>query len=262
MQLNVARLDFSNRIRPLLAYSAGMALSTLAVVALYPAFKDSTGLDKFVNDDSGAAALFGVTGSLTSPAGWLNGNIYGNYFPLVMLLLTIAYGAAALAGQDEDGTLGPIVALPISRTAIVLEKLATMAVQAATLAAAVGVCVFAGRLFELRIAPGNVVTISVATALLGIDFGAITMAIGGFTGRRGTAIGIATALAAISFLLNSLAAIASWLHPARYLSLFYWSIGDNQLTKGVSPADYAVMLAVLLCAAYATALAFRRLDLH
>jgi len=72
-------------------------------VALYPSFKNSVSLNS--RSGSTAAALSGVTGPLTSPGGWLNGNIYGNFFPLIMLLLTIGYGAACLAGQDEDGTL-------------------------------------------------------------------------------------------------------------------------------------------------------------
>ncbi len=134
-----------------------MALYTFVVVALYPAFKDSTSLDDFIKNDSTAAALFGVTGSLTSSGGWLNGNIYANFFPLVMLLLTLGYGAASLAGQDEDGTLCLVVTLPLRRTAIVLQKLGAMGVQAAILAAVVGACVFAGRWFDLTVTLGNVV---------------------------------------------------------------------------------------------------------
>lgn len=105
-----------------------MALYTLVVVALYPSFKNSTSLNGLAG--STAAALFGVTGPLTSPGGWLNGNIYGNFFPLIMLLLTIGYGAASLAGQDEDGTLALLAVLPIRRRTIVVQKAAAMAVQA------------------------------------------------------------------------------------------------------------------------------------
>ena len=44
-----------------------MALYSLIVVALYPSFKNSTSLDSL--SGSTAAALFGVTGKLTSPGG-------------------------------------------------------------------------------------------------------------------------------------------------------------------------------------------------
>ena len=262
MQTEVARLDIRSRRRSLLAYSLGMALYTLIVVALYPAFKDSSSLDKFVQNDRTAAALFGVTGPLSSSAGWLNGNIYANFLPLVMLLVTIGFGAAALAGQDEDGTLCLVAVLPLRRRTIALEKIAAMAVQAALVAAATGVCVSIGRSFDLAVTFGNVVSISVTVCLLGLDFGLVTMAAGAFTGRRGSAIGLGATLAAVSYLIGSLAAVVSWIRPARYVSLFYWSVGDNQIANGVSLADYAVLLAVGLCALVAAVVAFQRLDLH
>jgi hypothetical protein len=47
-----------------------------------------------------------------------------------MLLLTIGYGAACLAGQDEDGTLALMAVLPVRRHAILLQKASAMALQA------------------------------------------------------------------------------------------------------------------------------------
>ncbi len=232
------------------------------MVALYPAFEHSSSLDKFVKSDATAAALFGVTGPLSSSTGWLNGNIYANFFPLIMLLLTIGYGSAAIAGQDEDGTLCLITTLPLRRTTIALEKAAAMAAQAAVLAAAVAVCVVIGRFFDLTAAPGDVAASSAAVALMALDFGLISMAVGARTGKRATALAIGTTLAAVSYLVGSLAAVVSWIRPAKYLSLFYWSVGNNQISSGVSLSDYAVMTAVGLIALAAAVAAFRRLDLH
>ena len=104
------------------------------------------------------AALFGVTGPLSTAGGWLNGNVYANFLPLVLLLLTIGYGAASLAGQDEDGTLCLIATLPMRRATVVLQKALAMALQAAVLVAAVAVCVFAGRWFDLATTAGDVVS--------------------------------------------------------------------------------------------------------
>jgi len=260
MPADITRLDLRLRRRSAIGYSIGMALYSLVVVALYPSFKNSTSLNSL--SGSTAAALFGVTGKLTSPGGWLNGNIYGNFFPLIMLLLTIGYGAAALAGQDEDGTLALIAALPIRRRAIVLQKVWAMAVQALLLAATVTVCVVIGRGFQLAVGAGGAAATSLALMLMGLDFGLITMAIGAATGRRGTALGIASALAAASYLLSSLAATISAIRPGRYLSLFYWSVGNDQISRGVSPADYTVLIVVGLCALAASVAAFRRADLN
>ena len=84
----MTRLDLRPRRRSTVGYTAGLALYSLAVVAIYPAFEHSASLNSL--GGSTAAALFGVTGQLTSPGGGLNGNIYGNFFPLIMLLLTSA----------------------------------------------------------------------------------------------------------------------------------------------------------------------------
>jgi beta-exotoxin I transport system permease protein len=261
MRADMARLDVSSRRRSLIGYAAGMAAYSLVVVALYPAFEHSSSLDEFVKSDSTAAALFGVTEPLSSSVGWLNGNIYANFFPLVLLLLTVGYGAASLAGQNDDGTLCLLATLPVRRSRIVLEKAAAMVLQAVLVAAAVAACVLAGRWFDLTVTLGNAVSGSAAVALMAVDFGLVAMAVGALTGKRGTAIGVATFLAVTSYLLSSLAAVVSWLSPAKYLSLFYWSVGADQIGSGVTLADYAVLIAVGVCALYATVIAFRRLDL-
>jgi len=262
MRTDIARLDLANRRRSLTGYCLGMAVYALVVVAMYPAFKTSTSLDKLIASDSTAAALFGVTGRISSSGGWLNGNIYANFFPLILLLLTVGYGAACLAGQDEDGTLGPLAALPLRRAAIVAQKAAAMAIQAAALTVTVAVLVVIGRSFQLDITIASVASVSAAIFLMALDFGLIAMTAGALTGRKGTAIGAGTALAAASYLISSLTPVAPWIRPARYASLFYWSVGNSQISNGVSPGSYTVLIITGLCALTAAMLAFRRLDIH
>ena len=191
MRGEITRLDVALRRRSILGYTIGLALYAFVVVALYPAFKHSNSLDHLVKDDSTAAALFGVSGPLSSSGGWLNGNIYANFFPLVALLMTIGYGAAALAGQDEDGTLCLIATLPTPRAMIAAQKIAAMGLQAAVLAAAVAACVLIGKSFQLSVGVTETLAISLAVGLMGLGFGLLAMAIGALTARRGTAIGIA-----------------------------------------------------------------------
>jgi beta-exotoxin I transport system permease protein len=137
-----------------------------------------------------------------------------------------------------------------------------MAAQAAALAVTVAVLVIIGRSFQLDVTVGNVASVSAAIFLMGMDFGLVTMAAGALTGRRGAAIGAGTAIAAASYLVSSLAPAVSWISPGRYASLFYWSVGNSQITQGVSPGDYAILIVTGLCALAAAVLAFRRLDIH
>jgi ABC-2 type transport system permease protein len=63
MRADVTLLDLRLRRRPLLGFTAGMALYALVVVALYPQFKNSLSLNQLTKHGSAVAALFGATGT-------------------------------------------------------------------------------------------------------------------------------------------------------------------------------------------------------
>ena len=262
MHADITRLDLRLRRRSLLGYTAGMALYALVIVALYPQFKNSVSLDQITKNGSAVAALFGATGSLTSPTGWLDTNIYVNFLPLIMLLITIGYGASCIAGQDEDGTLSLAAALPVSRRGILLQKTLTLAIQAIALGLATMVCVIAGRGFDLQVPLGDLAGITAGVVLLGIDFGMLAVALGSWTGRRGTALGVTATIAAASYLISSLAPVVAWIRPARFASLFYWSVGNSQLSTGLTGASAAVLAAVGIALVIASAVAIGQQDLH
>lgn len=262
MPAEIAWLDLQNRRRSMIWYAVGMGLYMLVIVVLYPSFKHSTELNKLTQGNSPLAALFGATGTLTSPAGWMNVNAYANFLPLIMLLLTIGYGAGAIAGQDEDGTLGLLVVLPVARERILVQKIVAMVAQALILAVTVAVCVYIGRAFQVALAPGHVATATLAVLALGVDLGLIALALGAATGSRGTAIGITSAIAAVCYLISSLAPVVHWIKPLRFASLFYWSVGNDQLAKGAALGSFVVFTAVAIVAAIAARAAFSRLDVR
>ena len=262
MHADVSRLDLRLRRRSLLGYTTGMALYALIIVALYPQFKNSVSLNQLTKNGNAAAALFGATGTLTSPAGWLDANIYANFLPLIMLLITVGYGASCIAGQDEDGTLSLATTLPIPRRTILLQKALTLAVQAVLLSLATMICVLIGRGFDLAIPAHGLAGITLGVTLLGIDFGLLALALSCWTGRRGTALGITASIAAASYLVSSLASVVAWIRPARYASLFYWSVGNAQLTTGLTVASAAVLASAGIALLLTAAAAFTHLDLH
>ncbi len=262
MAAEVARLDLRSRRTSLLAYAIGLALYTIVVVVLYPAFKDATSLDQTLADSPGLAAVFGVNGSLTSPSGWTNANLYSNFFPLVVLLLTIGYGASTVAGEEEAGRLDLVVALPLSRRRILLEKAATMTAQTAVVCAATFLAMLVGRAFDLDLDVWNLATTTFGVFLLGLAFGFVALAVGGARGERGAAIGITTVLAAGAYLLSSLAPVVSWLEPWRVVSPFYWAVGDDQLRSGLGWDGALVLAGVAIVALGAAVVGFDRSDLR
>ncbi|HET7389022.1 MAG TPA: ABC transporter permease subunit [Nocardioidaceae bacterium] len=260
--LDLARIDLRLRRRSLIGYAIGMAIYAFVIVALYPTFKDDAMLDEFTQKSSKLAALFGASGSLTSPPGWLNANLYGNFVPLIILLLTIGYGAHAIAGQDEDLTLGLAATLPVSRLSIVLQKFAVMCLVAVPVSVVTMLVVLAGRHYELPIGTGPLVGITVGAWLLGVDFGVLALLLGSLTGNRGLALGVTSAVAAAAYLISSLAPAIDWLRPARFASPFYWAVGNGQVVDGLGVGSAVALVAVAVVLLAASCAAFSRLDVH
>lgn len=259
---NIARLDLRERRRSLIFYPLGLAVYTLIIVALYPSFKDDSALASLSEDNSAMMALFGASGSLTSPAGWVNANLYTNFVPLIILLVTIGYGASALAGQNENGVLGLVATLPVSRAKLLLAKFVTLIAIAVPVSLTTMICVVIGRTFELPIGIGPLVTVSVAVVLLGAIFGALALAIGAATGSRGTALGVTSAVATLCYLISSLAPAVSWVHQIRFISPFWWATGAGQLATGVGLGDFLALIGATTVLVALAIAATRRMDIR
>ena len=151
MRTDVAQLDLRLRRRSILWFAFGLAIYAFLIVAMYPSVKSDTSLGDLTANNPTVAAMLGVNGSLTSPTGWVNGNLYANFLPLMVLLLTIGYGAASIAGQSEDGSLGLVATLPISRRRLVREKTLVLALLAVPLAVATMAFILLGRHYDLSL---------------------------------------------------------------------------------------------------------------
>ena len=262
MSLEVARLDLRLRRRATLGYSIGIAAYAFVIVALYPAMRHTTGLDDLTKNNSAMAALFGAVGSITSPVGWLNANLFANFAPLLVLLVTVGYGAACIAGQNEDDTLALVAVLPLTRRRIVAEKVAALMLQAAAVSAVTGLVVLSGRNFELSVSVGHLVGATLGVLLLGVDLGLLALVIGAVTGSRGFALGVTSALAVVSYVVSAMAPVVSWLRPLRPMSIFAWSVGRDQLAVGLSVTSWAVLVGVAIVLTAVAIWSFERLDIR
>lgn len=262
MNATITRLDLRLRRRAMIGYGLGLAAYAFAIVALFPAFRNDTSLDKLAESSPGLMAAFGVTGSLTSPAGWLNANLLNNFLPLITIVLTVGYGAWCIAGQDEDGTLALTATLPITRTRMLLGKAAALVVQALPAIALTFVVMLTGRAFQLSIPVGTLIAVSLAALLLAVDFGALALLLGVWTGSRGLALGVSSGAAAAGYLLSSLAPVIGWLHPIRVLSPFYWALGNDPLTNGVAGWAWVALVGIAALLIGAAATVYRRRDIR
>lgn len=262
MHAELLRLDVRLRRRMLLGTGLGAAAYLFVIIAVYPTFVHDSSLDALVTANPAAAAAFGISGSITSPAGWLGANMYANIGPLLALLLTIGYGAAAVAGQDADGLLGLVATQPLTRWRILANKVAALALVSTVVPLVSYAVCLTGPHYSLTPDWGALGEVTVATTLLAFDFGAVALLVGVVTRSRGLALGVASGLAAAAYLISSLASVNDTIHAIRGVSPFSWAVGDDQLVHGVTPLAFAALVAVGVGFVSASAAAFRRADIH
>lgn len=211
----------------------GLAWWTLGIVALvvltnafYPSIEGNEQYDELLEDYGDAAqAFFGAT-DITSPEGYLNSQFFSLTIPVLLLIYAVGAGSRAVAGEEEAGTLDLLLAQPLSRRRIVLEKAAATALQLGALSLVVFASIAAtAPLFSLDIGVDRIAAAVTAVFLLALLHGLLALFVGAATGSRAVAIGVAAAVALAGYLLNGLGQIVDPLEPVRVLSPFR-HVGD------------------------------------
>jgi ABC-2 type transport system permease protein len=257
-------------LRDLRRSFAGWCLGLVGLVAMivsvYPTVRDNPALDKLVESYPDALqGFFGFGGELDyrSAAGYLGLELFSLMVPLLFLIAAVSAGTAALAGEEERGTLDLLLSLPLSRRRVALEKLAALVLESAALGLVLWLALWAGAAAAgMDIGAGRLAAATAAVVLLAVAFGAIALLAGALTGRRGLATGIAAAAAVAGYVAASLGPLVPAIAGVRRLSPFYYYSASDPLRHGLDPAHVAVLLAIALVAGAAAVVAAERREIR
>jgi ABC-2 type transport system permease protein len=249
--------------RALVGWSIGVAALVLLYASFYPSIKaNAAELDKYFETLPEALRNAIGTGSISSPVGYLRSEIFSTMGPLLLLILAIGAGSRAIAGEEEGKTLDLLLANPLMRRTVVVQKFWAMAGSTAGvgLVLVVAIAVF-GPIFGLHVAFVDVVAASVSAIALAMSFGAIALAVGCWRGRRAVAIATATSLAVVAYLMNILAPSIDALSRFQVLSPFYHYLDHDPLRNGFSVPHLLVLIAISAVALILAVVTFDRRDL-
>ncbi|MBB4661483.1 ABC transporter permease [Conexibacter arvalis] len=242
----------------------GWSLSTLALVAVVLAFWPSIEGDDTLTRSFGelppsVQSAVGIA-DLGTPAGYLQGQLFSTLGPLIFLSFAIGRGARAIAGEEERGTMDLLLATPIHRARVVIEKAVALLAGLLALGLVTWLGLVAiGPLVDIDLSAGKLAAATAGNLLLGVLYGGIALCLSGATGRRGLSLGIAAGLAAAGFLYTSIAPFVAGLSDHLGFSPFQWAYGDEPLRNGADWGDFGLLLAGgLLFTALAVALFDRR----
>ena len=250
--------------RSLPAWAAGLFILGLYLAYLYPFFsRGASGLLKMIGSLPPIIKnLIGQANPMATPEGFFALQPFSIFGPLLFLLLAIGRGSEAAAGEFENGTLDLLLAHPISRQRLVLEKFFAQAVALALLALAMWGGLGAGtRLFAISLNLGRLAEAALSLYLLALAFLALTLALSCWSLNRRLSIAISGTWAVVSYLVNAYAPMVSSLRPFRPYSLFFYYNGHNPLVNGIHAGHAAVLAAVCVISLLAALLLFQRRDL-
>ncbi len=266
MLRNVFAKSMRDLRRSLLWWSAGLVGLVAMMTAVYPSVRDNPELNRLVQDYPDALKAFiafGGSVDYVSGAGYLGSELFSFMVPLLFAIAAIGSGAAAIAGEEERGTLELLLSQPVTRRRVAAEKLAAMVAEVGVLTIVLWLALWVGAaLADMGVSGWEVFSASLTAGALGLTFGAIAFLVGSATGRKGLAIGLAAAAAVASYLVNALAALVSALEPLQKVSPFYHYGISDPLRHGIAPTHLLFLIAVAMVAATVGIGLFDRRDLH
>ena len=248
--------------RSLLVWALAVAVIALMIAAFYPSVKASMASYQQIADQMPKVLRDAFIGSdIGSPAGWLDTKLFSMMAPIMFLVHAIAAGARGIAGEEEDGTLDLLLAQPVSRGRVLLQKYAGLVAGVVLLTAVLfATLAITAPMFQMHLGTWQLLQASLLVGLLGLAFGSIAFMVAAAWGRRGLAYGVAGGLAGIMYLMDILAPLSSVLERIQPASLYYY-YGIAPVSDGMRAVDVLAFGITALSALVLAYAAFARRDI-
>ena len=207
-------------------------------------------------------ALFGG-GDMSTPEGWYQIEVFGLMAPIAVMIVTIVVGSRALAGEEARSTMGLLLANPIKRSKVVIEKAWAMTISAITVGTATFFGVWFGSLLGgLGMDAGNIAATCLLVTLLGLVYGALALALSAATGRGSIAIFGSIGLAFVSYLASSFLPLSESLAGLAKWSPYYYYLSSDPLLTGMHWGHGAIYVGLILGLVAISVVLFQRRDIR
>jgi ABC-2 type transport system permease protein len=220
-------------------------------VAVWPAFKGASGLSQALDQlPSGIVQAFGLQG-IGTPAGFLRGNIYDLFGPLVLAGAAIGFANSLTSGEEDAGRLEVTLAQPVTRQAIFLGRALAVLVGVAVVTLAATVVQFGSdAIFDLQIASDRLLATLILCALLALLHAGLALALAGLVAKPSAVLGVGIFAAVAGALVAALFPLTGSLEWLAHVSPWDWAFAGDPLVNGAEPWRYLVLAvpAVLLTA--------------
>ncbi len=234
--------------RSLVNWGIGLVAMAVIMSALYPSIAGMPSIDKYIQEmPEGMMQFLGGITDYSTPAGYFSAELYSFMVPLLFLIFGIGFGAGAIAGEEEKGTMDFLLANPVPRWSVVVAKFLAMTAGMLLLGlffwAGMAVCVL---VIDIDISLLKIAEATFGALMLALVFSTLALFMGSLKGNRGMALGLSGGIGVLTYLLNALGGLVDKLKDFRFLSPFYHYMEPNTLKNGIDPAHLLVLVGLVL----------------
>jgi ABC-2 type transport system permease protein len=246
--------------RSIFWWAAGLASLIAGTVAFWPVFKGSSAITDALDQlPSGILGALGLA-NFGTPAGYLRGNLYELFLPLLLAIAAVAFVNGQTAGEEASGRLELLLAQPVARWAVYLGRAVAALVGLGVVLVALAVVQFGvDVVVDLQMDSGHLLSTILLCALLAVFHGSVAFVVAGFRARPSRVLAIGVGLALAGYLVAALFPLSSLLEPWRHISPWDWAFGGDPLEHATDAWRYVALSipAVLLTAVGLVAVAKR-----
>ncbi|OHB70811.1 MAG: hypothetical protein A2V70_13720 [Planctomycetes bacterium RBG_13_63_9] len=248
----------------ILAWGLGLAVLAAAIVYVFSSIRHDPSLKTFDAMIQGFSPVIRAflggddIPSVTTFEGFIRLEFL-NYLPLLLAIFAIIEGTAAIALEEQRRTIDLLMAQPLRRWRVVVEKFAALLVAAYAIASLAGLGLVVATRFEPVEAPWYRMMLATANAVPpALVVGALSLLGSCALRRRLHAVIAAASFLAASFFLNILGQIAAPIQPWRELSIFYAYSKSHPMTGDLITDHTLWLLAATAILLAASIFAFHR----
>ncbi len=235
----VAAKSFTERLTFLSILSGSIAAMSVLVSFMYNGIKDSL---VQLNDafPTSMLELFGAT-DMSTPIGFIQVEMLSLMTPFALIAVGVVMGLDAVAGEASKRTLGLLIATPLSRRRVVLEKAAamTLAIVLTTVALWLGL-LLGSALAGLGIPTGKLAAALIHQMFMAVFFAMLALATGSFTDRS-SALRLTMAFIVATYFGNWLLSQRPSLSGAAALTPWYYAVEAEPVFNGIDPLHLFVL---------------------
>ena len=204
MALSVFAQTYNELRKPIFYWTLVMVGVAGLIMLAFPLLDGPFDLD-WLGAQRSASFLFGYEVGqlrLSHLGDWLQAVGFGLFFPLLLSVYASVVGSWLVAGEEERGSLGLLLAAPLARWRFMLEKSAVLLVSVLRPVLVLGLILWMMGLFGASVS--GLVNLLLGLFLLSLLFGALALAVGSFRGRQRLSLGVTLGGLLMAFAISRL----------------------------------------------------------